>query len=420
MPNTPTKTTKTTKSKLKAGGEIASTLIRKQASQVAKDMADWRNAKRDATRPDFPRRVRISDLVEDLLHDTHLSAQMDLRIEKSLAKPFVILRDRDKIDEQTTQLLQESTAFGDLLELLMTTPFWGHSLIELQYSEGDLFTPILVPRRHVIPGLGLLLVDTCDMDGIRYREIPEYGVSLIEAGAPDDLGILFDCIPDTIFRRCAKASWSEFCEIYGIPPRILKMDTSDTEAFNRAVGMMSRMGANNWAVIDIAEEMEFAASMSDNGAIFQGIIAAAEQSISLKICGAVIGQDTRNGNRSKEESSLKLLESKCNADRKTLTKVVNNAVLPALERLGIIPSGLRFAYPEQEDLETLFARTMQLLPLYEVDPKWLKNKFGVEIMEPRSLSAAGQTLSSSRVTSLEPTTLEVTNSDVEGGDDDFF
>ena len=79
MPNTPTQTTKTTKSKLKAGGEIASTLIRKQASQVAKDMADWRNAKRDATRPDFPRRVRISDLVEDLLHDTHLSAQMDLR-----------------------------------------------------------------------------------------------------------------------------------------------------------------------------------------------------------------------------------------------------------------------------------------------------------------------------------------------------
>lgn len=386
MPNTPTKTTKTTKttkSKLKAGGEIASTLIRKQASQVAKDMADWRNAKRDATRPDFPRRVRISDLVEDLLHDTHLSAQMDLRIEKSLAKPFVILRERDKVDEQTTQLLQESTAFGDLLELLMTTPFWGHSLIELQHSESDLFTPVLIPRRHVMPGIGLLLRDTSDSDGIHYREIPEYGVSLIEAGAPDDLGILFDCIPDTIFRRCAKASWSEFCEIYGIPPRILKMDTSDTEAFNRAVSMMQRMGANNWAVIDVAEEMEFAASMADNGAIFQGIIAAAEQAISLKICGAVIGQDTRNGNRSKEETSLKLLESKCNADRKTLTKVVNNAVLPALEQLGIIPSGLRFAYPEQEDLDTLFTRTMQLLPHYEVDPQWVKNKFGVEIMGAR-------------------------------------
>lgn len=420
MPNTPTPTTtKSPKSKLKAGGEIVSALVRKQASQVAKDMADWRNAKRDATRPDFPRRTRHADLIEDLLHDTHLSSQMDLRIEKSLEKSFVIMRGRNKEDDATTQLLQESTAFGDLLELLMTTPFWGHSLIELQYSESDLFTPVLVPRRHVIPGLGLLLVDTCDMDGIRYREIPEYGVSLIEAGAPDDLGILFDCIPDTIFRRCAKASWSEFCEMYGIPPRILKMDTSDSEAFNRAVGMMSRMGANNWAIVDIAEEMEFAASMSDNGAIFHGIIADAEQSISLKICGAVIGQDTRNGNRSKEETSLKLLESKCNADRKTISKVVNNAVFPALERLGIIPSGLRFAYPEQEDLNLLFSRTMQLLPHYKVDPAWVKNKFGIEITGARSLPSAGQNLSASWATPQTTPALEMTNSGAEG-DDDFF
>lgn len=104
----------------------------------------------------------------------------------------------------------------------------------------------------------------------------------------------------------------------------------------------------------------------------------------------MIGQDTRNGNRSKEETSLKLLESKCNADRKTLTKVVNNAVLPALEQLGIIPSGLRFAYPEQEDLDTLFTRTMQLLPHYEVDPQWVKNKFGIEITGARKNDANPQ------------------------------
>ena len=58
-------------------------IVEKQASQTARDMRHWRQAKQEATKPDMPKRVRLVDLINDLLYDTHLSSQMELRIDTS-------------------------------------------------------------------------------------------------------------------------------------------------------------------------------------------------------------------------------------------------------------------------------------------------------------------------------------------------
>ena len=180
------------------------------------------------------------------------------------------------------------------------------------------------------------------------------------------------------------ASWSEFCEIYGIPPRVLKINTDDSEAMQRAADMMQRMGSANWAIVDKDEDLSFAAGVSDNGNIFKQLIYAAKEDVSLKICGATLGQDTQYGNRSKEESSMELLEAKCSADRRMLERVMTSTVLPALARQGFIPEGLRFAYPQEEDKEALWTRTVSLLPYYNVDEEWIRNTFGVEITDAKS------------------------------------
>ena len=218
-------------------------------------------------------------------------------------------------------------------------------------------------------------------------------------GDPNDLGILFDCAPATIYKRYAMASWSEFCEIYGIPPRVLKINTDDSEAMERAADMMQRMGSANWAIVDKDEDLSFAAGVSDNGNIFQKLIYAAKEDVSLKICGATLGQDTQYGNRSKEESSLDLLEAKCSADRRMLERVMTSTVLPALARQGFIPEGLRFAYPQEEDKEALWTRTVSLLPYYNVDEEWIRNTFGVEITEAKSQLPFGGQLAMRQQTS---------------------
>ena len=359
-------------------------ITEKQASQTARDMQHWRRAKQVATRIDLPKRDLLDDLVNDLLYDTHLSSQMELRRDRSLAKPYTILKADGSTDEETTALLSQSGAFSMLMQIALETPFFGHSLVEILPAPEGLFTANLLPRRHVVPKLGWILFDLSDSKGYDYRSDPGYGKTLIEMGDPNDLGILFDCAPATIYKRYAMASWSEFCEIYGIPPRVLKINTDDSEAMQRAADMMQRMGSANWAIVDKDEDLSFAAGVSDNGNIFQKLIYAAKEDVSLKICGATIGQDTQYGNRSKEESSLELLEAKCSADRRMLERVMTSTVLPALARQGFIPEGLRFAYLQEEDKEALWTRTVSLLPYYNVDEEWIRNTFGVEITDAKS------------------------------------
>lgn len=365
-------------------------IVQKQASQTARDMQHWRKAKQEATRIDLPKRVQLDDLVTDLLYDTHLSSQMELRRDSSLAKPFTLLRPDGEADEETTALLAGSNAFGDLLATVLETPFFGHSLIELLPASDGLFTAALLPRRHVVPALGLLLLDVTSDKGICYREEAGYGSSIIEIGSANDLGILFDCAPATIYKRYAMASWSEFCEIYGIPPRVLKINTDDSEALQRASAMMREMGSANWAIVDKDEDLSFASGVSDNGSIFLQLIAAAKEDISLKICGAMLGQDTLHGNRSKEETGMELFEAKCLSDRRNAVRVMNATVLPALAALGIIPEGLTFAYPQEEDRDALWQRTLSLMPYYNMDEEWLRNTFGVQIKDAKSPLAMPQ------------------------------
>lgn len=366
-------------------------IIEKQASQTSRDMRSWRDAKKEATKPDFPRRTRVVDIVDDMLYDLHLSSQVELRRDRSLNKPFTLITQAGKIDNKTTQLLSSSVAFGELLTIILETPYWGHSLIEITPSDTDLFAVNLIPRRHIIPPLGLLLPDVADTNGIAYRSDSRYGASIIEVGSLRDLGILFDCCPNTIFKRYALSAWSEFAEIFGIPPRTLKIDTDDQEALARAEEMMTRLGRANWAIIDSNEEMTFATGVAGNGDIFDRLIQACKADISVKICGCVIGQDTKNGNYSKEESSLKLLDAKCATDRTMVEKTMNSTILPGLEKLGYIPKGLRFEYPEEEDKNTLWQRTKDILPYYDIDEQWIVSTFGISVTGKRtSLSETDQ------------------------------
>ena len=362
----------------------------KQASQTARDMQHWRKAKQEATHTSFPKRVQLSDLVTDLLYDTHLSSQMELRRDSSLAKPFTILRPDGEVDAEATALFAGSNAFGELLSIVLETPFYGHSLIELLPTSEGLFTVTLLPRRHVVPALGLLLLDATSDKGIYYREEKGYGSSIIEVGSTSDLGILFDCAPATIYKRYAMASWSEFCEIYGIPPRVLKINTDDSEAMQRASVMMQEMGSANWAIVDKDEDLSFASGVSDNGSIFMQLIAAAKEDVSLKICGAMLGQDTLHGNRSKEETGMELFEAKCLSDRRNVVRVMNATILPALAALGIIHEGLTFSYPQEEDKDALWQRTLALMPYYNMDDEWLRNTFGVQITDAKAPLAMPQ------------------------------
>ncbi len=273
----------------------------------------------------------------------------------------------------------------------------GYTLIELnrkeneELSAGELSTPLitLVPRQNVIPQKGIILKDYTDEKGLDYINAPEYGTWLLDFGTVGDLGLINKAIPHILFSRFAQSCWSELCEIYGIPPRVMKTNTRDRAALNRAEKMMTDMGAAAWFIIDESETFEWASNgVPSTGEVYNGLIKLCRDNISLLISGAIIGQDTKYGSKGKEESSQETLQDLVNADQTLVEQYMNEKVLSALYAIGVLPEdGLIFQYDQVEDLSELWKRTVDLMPYKNIPDEWIKDKFGVEVQGDRAANS---------------------------------
>lgn len=358
-------------------------IVPKSISRVRKDMESWRRALRQADSVERPRRRELMDLYADVMLDALLTSQIEQRIGRTLSAEFSLKDAADQVDEEATRLLAGAVWFPLLLRYMLESVFYGHSLVEFSAKEGDGLDVTLIPRQNVVPEEGLFLFDSTADAGIRYREMREYGTYVVEFGSPRNYGLLNKAVPHALFKKFAHSCWSELCEIYGIPPRYIKTNTQDPAMLDRAEQMLRDMGSAAYFIIDTEEEFQFASGVSTNGDVYNNLISLCNSEMSLLISGAQIGQDTKNGNRSKEEVAVKQLEKYVNSDKRLTEDYMNSIVLPALFRLGFLPDGLRFSFNSEEDTGQLWERTAQAMQYYEVDPDWIRTKFGIEVTGKR-------------------------------------
>ena len=353
-------------------------IVPKTVTRTRADIALWKSALRAADNVENPRRTRLQRLYADIMQDAHLTSLVELRVLSLLGTPFTLKRDGE-VDEECTALLASAAWKRDIDRFAWEELLYGHSLIELTTSPEGTPQVTLLPRTNVVPEQGVLLLSEDDGDGIRYREAREYGTWILEFGSRTEYGLLNKAVPHVLFSRFAQSCWSELCEIYAIPPRVLKTNTQDPEMLDRAEQMMRDMGAAAWFIIDTDEEFSFAKGADTNGDVYNNLIRVCKEASSLLICGAQLGQDTLNGNRSKEESSQKLFDKIIQADRTRVQGYWNEIILPALVRIGIVPAGLTYEYQQEEDLEKLWQQTHQAMQYFHVEPEWIRSKFGIEV-----------------------------------------
>lgn len=352
-------------------------IVPKTISRTRADVSTWKSALRAADNVERPRRARLQNLYTDILLDAHLTSQIELRMQHSLSVPFALKRDGE-VDEESTELLKKAIWKNEIDREILWADYRGNSLIELT-TENDSLCVTSLPRNNIIPEKGILLLSEDDTTGIDYRNCREYGTWLLEFGSRTNYGLLNKAVPHVLFKRFAQSCWSELCEIYGIPPRFIKTDTQDPEMLNRAEAMLRDMGSAAYFIIDREESFEFAKGADTNGDVYNNLISLCNSEISLLITGAVIGQDTKNGNRSKEESSIKLLDKMVQSDKRMLESYWNGTALPALVRIGVLPEGLTYELQQEEDIEKLWNMTKEALPYMDVDTEWMKEKFGIQV-----------------------------------------
>lgn len=361
-------------------------IVPKTVTRTRADIALWKSALRAADNVENPRRTRLQRLYADIMQDAHLTSLVELRVLSLLGTPFTLKRDGE-VDEECTALLAAAAWKRDIDRFAWEEMLYGHSLIELTTSPDGTPQVTLLPRTNVVPEQGVLLLSEDDGDGIRYREAREYGTWILEFGSRTEYGLLNKAVPHVLFSRFAQSCWSELCEIYAIPPRVLKTNTQDPEMLDRAEQMMRDMGAAAWFIIDTDEEFSFAKGADTNGDVYNNLIRVCKEASSLLICGAQLGQDTLNGNRSKEESSQKLFDKIIQADRTRVQGYWNEIILPALVRIGIVPAGLTYEYQQEEDLEKLWNQTHQAMQYFHVEPEWIRTKFGIEVTGEKETGA---------------------------------
>ena len=368
----------------KGGNSLQPTrnIVPKAMARTRADVLTWKSALAMAENIDNPKLYPYYNLVKDMLLDAHTTSQIKNRKLKTLSANFSIKKANGETHPELTSQLQKSVWFGDIIGHILDSEYFGYTLIEFNRGDVNSVEVALIPRQNVIPQKGIVLKDYTDDRGLDYMNASEYGTWLLDFGKSGDLGLINQAIPHILFSRFAQSCWSELCEIYGIPPRVMKTNTRDRQAIARAEKMMTDMGAAAWFIIDETEQFEWATNgVPATGEVYDGLINRCENSISLLISGAIIGQDTKYGSRGKEMSSQDILQDLVDADQTMVEQYMNDKVLPALYAIGVLPEeGLSLVYDQVEDLGELWTRTKEILPYKEVPDDWIKEKFGIEVI----------------------------------------
>ena len=368
----------------KGGTSYVSEIANKSITQTRQDIKNWTDALDVALKEDEPKRYPYYNLIDNIFtKDLHLQSQVNNRMRKSLSRPFVIKDLNGQTNQELTDLLQNATWVYQVSKSILDTVYFGHSIGEFDYTANGQLKFTLIPRQNIDPVNGLLYQDYTEDKKIKYREQREYGSWLIEFGENKDLGLLNGCVPQALMKRFAQSCWSELCEIYGIPPRVLKTNTQDKLMVSRGEKMMRDMGAAAWFIIDDSENFEFAKGVDTNGDVYKNLITLCNNEMSMGISGAVVGQDTKNGSNSKEKTSKELLQDLIDSDLSLLEQYWNNNVIPALQLLGVLPQNIVFGYDPTEDLDALWKMVTDALPYFDVELEWLNNKFTIPFIEKK-------------------------------------
>ncbi len=353
------------------------------------DVADWRTAWQAAIDPRHPDRRKLYDIYRDAMTDSHLSGCIQQRVGFVMSRSFKLVG-RDGVADKEAAHLFDQSWFKDLCRLCLESIWYGHSLVELGdvVTDGDghpSFSGVtLIPRKHVVPEKGRVL-QRQGMNwesGIEYRERP-WRDWLIEAGRPDDLGLLLKAALHTIPKKHAMSFRDCFAEVFGMPWRIARTATRDPQEFRRLQDMIYDAGANQGVVTGMETEIQFVESgKGDAFNVYDKRISRANSELSKLVIGQTMTIED-GSSLSQSQTHLKVFMNLVESDRDMLRDIINNQLIPKMVSHGFPVKGLRFEWNDAIDYtpEQQVAYETMIADRYEVDPSYFADKYGMPVGE---------------------------------------
>lgn len=360
------------------------------------DIRNWRYACQLAQNIESPNRLALYDIYADVDLDNHLSGTVGQINDYVKARTFKLNKPDGTADDDAAKLL-DSEWFKDLLDYILESKNWGHSLVEL----GDVITDLngrmafdgvkLIPRKHVVPEYGRITRDAgADWHtGINYREAP-YSDWLIEIGKSNDLGLFRKAAMHTIPKKYALSFWDTFAEMFGMPIRIAKTSSRDQNEIKKVAKMMDEMGANAWGVFGDDTDIQFEeSSRGDAFNVYDKRIERANSELSKLFLHQTMTIDD-GSSLSQSQTHLTVLEHLINSYCDMVRDVMNNKLLPLMVRHGFPVKGLSFEWDDSADYtpEQQLAFETMVVNNYEVPGSYFEEKYGIPAGERRNQGIA--------------------------------
>lgn len=359
------------------------------------DIANWRNAWQSAVDVRNPNRLKLYDIYRDAMTDAHLSGCIQQRVGFVMSRSFKLVNADGDADDEAGHLLDQAW-FKSLCRYCLDANWYGYSLIELGnvVSDGDghpSFNGVtLIPRKHVIPEYGRVVtrVGYPWSSGIDYHERP-FSDRLIEAGQPDDLGLLLKAALHTIPKKHAMSFWDCFAEIFGMPMRIARTTTRDPKEFKKLEDLIYNAAASLGVVTSAETDIQFVESgKGDAFNVYDKRIDRANSELSKLIIGQTMTIED-GSSLSQSQTHLQVFENLVESDRDMIRDIVNNQLLPKMVLHGFPVKGLRFEWDDAVDYtpEQQVAYETMIADRYEVDPSYFADKYGMPVGERRNAMA---------------------------------
>lgn len=361
--------------------QILNQLLQTAKTRQRQDISNWLSALRAAENIDTPRLQSLMRVYDSIIIDLHLSSVINTRKLRVMGETFVIQDASGNEDAEKTALLSKPW-FYEFISLAMDCIFKGYGIIELGdvNIDGELVNVDEIPREHIVPRKGEILIALSDAKGIQWKT-NEVAARLIEVGNPNDLGLLMKAAPVVLMKKNVLSAWSEYAEVFGMPIRIGKISSQNETDRMRMENFLKEMGTAPYAVVDINDDIQFAET-KNTGAIdvYDKFIDRVDAQISKLIFGQTMTSDngTSYGQAKVHEG---IAEDYTSADRRFIEFLINYQLLPKLTQyFGYDFNGVKFKFNIKEEITELDLKIDEfLIRNFTVDPTHFSKKYGVEL-----------------------------------------
>ncbi|HMP13432.1 MAG TPA: DUF935 family protein [Saprospiraceae bacterium] len=323
---------------------VIKNIVRQFQSRVEMEMRIWKRAVESAEYVLRPRRNELYRVYHRAMEDDHLLGQVRTAHFTVQMADFKLMRNGQELEDE--KALLERPWMLNYIRHCVDAELWGHSLVEFdgRKNEAGEFTRVmLVPRIHVRPEYGLVVVFEHDEDGIPYREQP-YEEFLLEIGEPEDLGLLKVLSKLAIRKEYAMVDWSRRNEKYGMPFLAIKTASRNKEEIDEKAKMAAEFGSNSWAIFDDQDDVQMLESFASyTYQSFESLADRMDRGMSILVNGQT-GTTEEKSFVGSAEVHERILNTYTKARMLRIQNHINEKLMPFLVRHGYPLEGVEFQY----------------------------------------------------------------------------